>query len=197
MGGFGSGMGIRYNTNRKKAFVQEYKSITSRMLPYKTMQKIPSHGVQVNLHGVDALVFPSHMEIRSVNGVKELSIDIPFAKSAVNYGNSRYWMQCPNPQCRRRCGKLYLFNLKGFSLFLCRICLNLAYKSQNETDLDRLISKKWALIRRLKSDSDIILKKPKWMQKKTFKRLLIELEELNIRISQGLVSKFGGYCPTF
>jgi len=45
-----------------------------------------------------------------------------------NYGGKRWWFLCPN--CNRRCRILYL--PPGGSYFLCRICHNLTYESQQE-----------------------------------------------------------------
>jgi len=45
-----------------------------------------------------------------------------------NYGGKRWWFKCP--QCWRRCRILYL--PPGHNYFLCRICHNLTYTSQQE-----------------------------------------------------------------
>jgi hypothetical protein len=46
------------------------------------------------------------------------------------YGNKRWWFICPNTNCRRRCRILYM--APGSDYFLCRICQNLTYRSQQE-----------------------------------------------------------------
>ncbi len=192
MGGCGSGMGMRFNTHRTKAFVQERQSINSHMFPFKTMQKIPEKGVEVSFYGVNTLVLPNRMEILYGSGPSPLVLRIPFAQSSTNYGNSRYWMLCPNPECQKRCGKLYLCRFSDGSAFFCRKCLNLAYRSQNRTLIDRMIDKKWAIIHRLKADSDCIWEKPKWMHWKTFYRLREEVRTLEMEIMRLGHVKFCG-----
>jgi hypothetical protein len=193
MGGRGSGMGMRFNTQRTKAFVQERKSISARMFTFKTMQKIPLQGISIVLHGVNILVTSTHMEIGRASGVVMRTLRIPLAQSKANYGNTRFWMTCPHQQCQRRCEKLYLCKLPdGVPLFLCRMCLNLAYSSQNQTFLDRMIDKKWAIIGRLKSESEFICNKPKRMHWKTFCRLKEEVEILDREIMRLWHSKFHG-----
>ncbi len=193
MGGQGSGLGMRFNTHRTKAFVEERKSISTRMFVFKTMQKIPDQGISIDLHGVNTLVMPDHIKICHNNGHDMRALRISLAQSKTNYGNSRYWMRCPNPECQKRCGKLYLCRLAdGMPVFLCRTCLNLAYRSQNKTLLDRMIDKKWAIIRQLKADSDCIWNKPKCMHWKTFNRLKERVETLDREIMLRGYAKFCG-----
>jgi hypothetical protein len=150
------------------------------MFPFKTMQMVPEKGVEVSLHGVNTLVLPSRMEIYYGSGADAKVLRIPFAQSETNYGNSRYWMRCPNPMCQRRCGRLYLYRFPdGLPAFFCRKCLKLVYRSQNRTHMDRMIDKKWDLIHRLGADSDFIYDKPKWMHWKTFYRMKEEVETLD------------------
>ena len=107
-------------------------------------------------------------------------VRIPFAQTAVNYGNTRYWIHCPLPKCQRRCGRLYLCRISdGVYAFICRKCLNLAYRSQNKGILDRMIDKKWNLIHKLEGDSNWDFNKPKWMHWKTFYRMKEEVETLD------------------
>ena len=191
MGGPGSGMGMRFNTHRTKAFVQERKSISTRIFDFKTMQIVPEKGFEVSLHGVSTLVLPNRMEIYYGSGADAKVLRIPFAQTRTNYGNSRFWMRCPNPMCQRRCGKLYLCRFSdGLPAFFCRKCLKLAYRSQNRTLLDRMIDKKWAIIERLKADSDCIWNKPKCMHWKTFNRLKELVETLDREIMLRGYAKF-------
>ncbi len=163
------------------------------MFLFKIMQKLPEQGIEIPIHGLKVLVLRSHMEIRYVSEDNTRILRIQFVQSKANYGNSRYWMRCPNPKCLRRCGKLYLYRLSdGMPVFVCRTCLNLAYRSQNKTALDRLIDKKWAIIRKLGADSDLILDKPKWMHWKTFYRLRDQIEALHEELMIRGIAKFSG-----
>jgi hypothetical protein len=47
-----------------------------------------------------------------------------------HFGGNRWWFLCPNAKCRRRCRILYM--APGSDYFLCRICQNLTYRSQQE-----------------------------------------------------------------
>lgn len=50
-----------------------------------------------------------------------------------NYGGKRWFFVCPNENCDHICGKLY--QLKG--QFLCRLCHELTYASNNRSKLER------------------------------------------------------------
>lgn len=191
MGGPGSGMGIRWNTHRTKGFVSQRKAISARMLVFKTMQQIPEQGVKIDLQGINTVVKPTGIEIPQGAGESAWTLRISFAQTKTNYGNCRYWLRCPSPKCQRRCGKLYLQRWSdGTSAFLCRKCLNLAYHSQNKTQMDRMIDKKWALIRKLGAEDSFIHTKPKWMHWKTFNRLKGQVEALDEAITFGGFVKF-------
>ncbi len=191
MGGAGSGMGIRFNTHRTKSFVQEHKSISARSFQFRDMQKLRSDGTKVQFHGISAQVMSSHMEIRHGSGENMKTLRIQFALSRTHYGNFRYWMRCPDRQCQRRCGKLYLCqDPEGMPLFICRTCLKLVYRSQNKTGMDRLIDKMWATIHKLGADSTGIYDKPKWMHWKTFNRLKGRVETLDRAILMNGVAMF-------
>lgn len=194
MGGSGSGMGIRFNTTRRKNFVEQYKSISARSFPFRAMQKIPENGIRWSAHGVDFLVLRDHLEIHHGEGENKRIFRIHFALSKGNYGNSRYWMRCPHPKCLKRCGKLYLCRTPNdMPFFLCRTCLDLAYRSQNKTALDRLIDKKWDLVHKLGANSfDIWTSdKPKWMHWKTFYKIKNKIECLHSVAEHRLFGKFG------
>ena len=52
---------------------------------------------------------------------------IPFSRTRPHFGGSRVWFICG---CGRQSGKLYL--PAGQTVFRCRICYNLAYRSSQE-----------------------------------------------------------------
>jgi hypothetical protein len=62
---------------------------------------------------------------------------IPIIYSDCNYGGVRPWFQCPNFNCNKRVGKLFL---RG-EYFLCRHCFNLAYETKNMSEAFRLLEK--------------------------------------------------------
>ena len=71
------------------------------------------------------------------NGAKKDHDYIVYLDSTpCNYGGKRWWFLCP--KCHRRCRVLYL--APGFTYFICRICGNLSYESQQESK-----SKWWAM----------------------------------------------------
>ncbi len=54
---------------------------------------------------------------------------IRLARTRPEWGGQRFWFVC---ECKRKCGKLYL--PPGQSIFRCRICYNLAYRSSQTHD---------------------------------------------------------------
>ena len=195
MGGSGSGIGIRWNTSRTKNFVEQYPCIDARSFPYRHMKNISENGIPAYAHGVELKVLKNKLEIHHRADSAHVGYSIPFSLSHGNYGNKRYWFICPNPSCRGRYRKLYLAKApNGLPLFLCRKCLNLAYKSQNRIKLDRIIDKKWELVRSLGCDSDFFLadEKPKWMQRKTFNKIREKIEYLNEEAMRGIAALCGG-----
>jgi len=95
---------------------------------------------------------------------------VQLAYTACNYGGRRPWFLCPAQGCGRRVGKLY----SAGKYFLCRHCYDLAYRSQNISEGDRLLRKAQAIRERLGASLcvwDPIFSKPKGMHWKTFERL--------------------------
>lgn len=85
------------------------------------------------------------------------------------YGGQRAWWLCPAVGCGRRVAVLY-----GGSVFACRHCQRLAYKSQRETPDDRAYRRANNLRARLGWVPGVIHgpgSKPKGMHWKTFQRL--------------------------
>ena len=182
MGGIGSGRGMRWNTKRTKGFVEGYKSIDARSFTYNLMKKIPSQGMKSEAHGVEIMIFGDKLEVHYREGDKHIGYRIFFSLSDCNYGNQRYWFLCPALGCSKRVRKLFLVSGKdGLPQYICRHCLNLAFRSQNSTELDRVIDRKWDLVRKLGCDSFNIFNqdKPKGMHWKTFNRIREMVENLH------------------
>lgn len=98
---------------------------------------------------------------------KEHSYIIPIDKQPCNFGGFRYFFRCPLCQCRMR--MLYLTDK---SIFLCRQCLNLSYKSQllrPTRRYDYMNEKITNVIE--KQGGDTSWNKPKRMHTKTYERL--------------------------
>jgi|SRR5579862_133308 len=110
---------------------------------------------------------------------------IPVVVTRCNYGGERHWFLCPMRTCNRRCKKLYFY---PGSIFVCRKCLGLAYSTQNRCRLDRIIDKKWKLIRKLGGNSDFITQKPKRMHQKTFNKLQEEIWRLDELAERGIAA---------
>jgi len=53
-------------------------------------------------------------------------VDLDYTR--LYFGGKRWWFFCPNQDCRRRCRILYM--APGSDYFLCRVCQNLTYRSQ-------------------------------------------------------------------
>ena len=61
-------------------------------------------------------------------------LNVPLLTTPCRYGGHRYYFQCPNLHCMRRCEVLYS---RG-KYFLCRKCCGYLYSSQVSDPLDRL-----------------------------------------------------------
>lgn len=55
---------------------------------------------------------------------------ISLSSTALNFGGCRWWLECP--KCERRYSKLYM--LPQGSMFACRLCHNLWYRSTSNND---------------------------------------------------------------
>ena len=79
--------------------------------------------------------------------------------------------------CGRRARVLYL--PPGAREFACRRCHRLRYRSQRETSPDRMLRRAQKLrlrLRRAKHGSRVL--RPKWMRRRTYRRILQEAEDL-------------------
>ena len=107
---------------------------------------------------------------------EQVEENISFVRTPCNYGGHRTWFLCP--RCWRRVAVLYGVQ----KYFFCRHCYELAYGSQQEGKVDRLMRKARKIRWRLGADNDLsmpIWKKPKNMHWKSFDRLRREAEYAN------------------
>lgn len=101
---------------------------------------------------------------------KDFKYSVCLTTTPCNYGGQRYWFICPALGCGRRVALLYLYD----EIFACRHCYQLAYRSQRETNTDRLIRKTEKIREKLGWEPGILNGsgwKPKGMHWKTFDRL--------------------------
>jgi len=88
-----------------------------------------------------------------------------------HFGGRRPWFVCPNESCDKRVAILY-----GPHRFLCRNCHGIAYQSQRETEIQRLIRKMETLRAKFSGPTKTIgssqeLSRPKGMHQQTFELL--------------------------
>ncbi len=87
-------------------------------------------------------------------------------------GGRRVWWLCPVPGCGRRVAVLH-----GGRVFACRHCHRLAYRSQRETEDDRVVRRVKFIRQRLGWEGSILKcsgDKPKWMHWRRYDRLKTE-----------------------
>ncbi len=104
-----------------------------------------------------------------------------------NYGGKRVWMRCP--ACLRRCGKVYLTGNRP----ACRKCYKLAYYSEGETRLDRMMRKARKSQESLGYNGgrlDEWIFKPKGMHQKTYERHLMIIRVANDFFNREMVRRF-------
>ena len=176
MGGNGSGKWHRLNT----------KTITDRCLSMdiNEISKYSKlrHGYEGTITWTSSMGKETKVDIRieqqsieldyvvnSRNDQGNINYAIQLTFTSCNYGSRRPWFSCP--VCGKRVAKLYL----NGKYFLCRHCHNLAYVSQSEELLHRLMRKAKKIREKLDCTRDLsepILFKPRGMHQRTFDRLI-------------------------
>jgi len=125
---------------------------------------------------------------RGHNGEWEsVESEIRLEHTPCNYGGERVWMRCPN--CWRRCVKVYLAEKQP----ACRKCYHLAYQSEAETQLDRMMRKARKAQERLGYNGgrlDELIFKPKNMHWKTYERHLKAIKQANNLWSKEMMRQF-------
>ncbi len=95
---------------------------------------------------------------------------IPIESTPGTYGGLRFWFLCPAVGCGQRVALLY----GSDRYFACRHCYRLAYPSTRENRGDRAVRRADRIRSRLGWEPGILNGeglKPKWMRRKTFRRL--------------------------
>jgi hypothetical protein len=115
---------------------------------------------------------------------------IPFAYSQSPFGR-RQWFACSS--CQRRCRIIY-----GGSHFRCRHCRGAKYESQYEAEPIRISNRRWRIRKLIEERSgqewpfgldDGFPDKPKWMHRRTYKRL----RTIDMRLSQQWTTSVGAW----
>jgi uncharacterized protein YdcH (DUF465 family) len=97
------------------------------------------------------------------------------------YGGVRHYIECP--VCSERRKQVYISE----GTIGCRTCLNLHYKSQSESQTERLFRKKDALYNKLdKVEGGYQLRKKKWQRTRTFTKISDEINSLDHHILKNL-----------
>lgn len=105
-------------------------------------------------------------------------------RTACNLGGTRVWWQCPAAECGRRVAVLY-----GGSVFACRHCHQLAYRSQRQASDDRATTQAGKLRDRLGWEPGILNGegiKPKGMHWRTFERLRVRHDDHSDKAMMGI-----------
>jgi len=105
-----------------------------------------------------------------------------------NFGGSRSWFICPNSECGRRCGKLYL---QVGDRWFCRACSGARYRSQRQHAQERCLARARKLRERLGGSLapiDPLPVKPPNMHWDTYDR---RLREIQARESVGIMMLVG------
>lgn len=112
-----------------------------------------------------------HLVLHYKRNGKNISYKVLLTYSHCNYGGTRPWFRCPNTNCNRQVGMLFLAG----NYYLCRHCHNLAYETQSMNEAFRLLEKAQNIREQLGAESlattDPFPEKPKGMHWKTYSTL--------------------------
>jgi hypothetical protein len=180
MGGFGSGRGSQYNAAN---CTDDFRRLDVRRWQREGLLK-PGYTFSTNWTQSNATV--AQIVVRTEadklilkykhrrNGGEWKSEEYPVQLdwTPCTYGGRRAWFLCPAVGCGRRVANLY-----GGTIFACRHCHRLAYRSQRETAESRAIRRAGKIRARLEWQPGILNPaggKPKGMRWKTYFQLLAE-----------------------
>lgn len=139
MGGRGSG---RHRHTGAAPCTDEYLRLDVRLLHREGwLIRSDTFALQWSLgEGANATIFirvaPEHVELtyytHSNAQWREHQYAVALDRTPCGFGGRRVWFRCPNPGCGRRVAVLY-----GGSMFACRQCHGLRYRSQRLSAADR------------------------------------------------------------
>jgi pyruvate-formate lyase-activating enzyme len=113
---------------------------------------------------------------------------VHIVRTACNYGGTRAWFLCPAMGCHKRVAVLY-----GGSVFACRTCHNLNYRSQQESKLEQPCTQADKIRERLGWQAGILNgsgTKPKGMHQTTYRRLVYRHDVLMGRAIGAIRGRF-------
>jgi hypothetical protein len=128
-----------------------------------------SGSISVHVHAPDVLTL--RYTITQNDVARDVVERVTLARTACPYGGKRPWFNCT--RCARQVAVLYL--RRGY--FACRHCQRVAYSSQSDGVLDRMLRKQAKIEARLDDD----WRRPKGMRRQTYERLLDTLEDCAAR----------------
>ena len=114
----------------------------------------------------------------SING-SDASQTISRTSTPCHFGGSRQWFCCPI--CQKRTALLYMRSAR----FACRACQKVAYSSQSEDVMDRMVRKQNQIETSIKENA----KRPRGMRQSTMKLLFARLEDSEQRWGNALYAK--------
>jgi hypothetical protein len=122
---------------------------------------------------------------------------VPVEWVPCTFGGKRPYFRCPASRggvaCLRRVSKLY-----GGTVFACRHCHDLTYRSQSKDELGRLIDKTHRIRRKINPDSEPgFVPRPKGMWHSTYERLMDEYDRAEEDADTMLVLRFGSAFKLF
>jgi hypothetical protein len=115
-----------------------------------------------------------------------LEYEVPLVRTKPPYGGVRFWFLCP--VTKRRCAKLFLSPQSN--RFLSRYALTILYESQMKGKIDRVINKKWKLLRKLGLGLDYPIR-PKGMHEKTYRRIYDAFQEQDFLCDSMIFERVG------
>ena len=194
MGGIGSGTSTRWN---KKTTLEETKRVDIRYMRKAGLLRPGSSGSLSWTTGgeptgnINYSCFSDSLLLKyrfRSNGDEWEPVEqrVMFDFTPCNYGGKRTWILCP--ECDRRVVSLCSYG----KFFLCRHCYQVPYGSQNEGFLDRVISQKHKLGKRIFENYDGDgWRKKKWIHQKTFDRLYKKYRYMDDYIENQIYTRMG------
>lgn len=154
----------------------------------KSSNQFASIGYQMTNAGMKL----NYNNTSSMTGETELICDeILFSKTKCHFGGDRFWFVCPT--CEKQVRVLY-----GGKHFRCRVCHNIVHNSVNESKNDRSARQIRKIQRALAPEIELSvfdgaswLRKPKWMKKNRYERLILEAHKQESIFKQTSILRFG------
>lgn len=156
-----------YWTVKKKHISRTLCSKLISIDSFKILQQNNNVGFTIQPLEIKAKLAGDHLEVTFRNR-KDHSYAIQIDKLTCNYGGFRHYFKCPLCQCRMR-----ILYFAENSIFICRKCLNLSYKSQKlrPTERYRQMSQKIKDQIKDKGGNIDFYNKPKYMHIDTYEKL--------------------------